>query len=157
MKINLGKYEFHHIADLVPDNDDGIIKTYTPQEQYKGKNNLELLDEGVGEFCSFKLPNSSDVPGVYAWVVDGDVIYIGETKKLKARFNSGYGKISPRNCYKGGQKTNCKMNKVVKDYYNNNKIIKIYFLQTNEYKAIEKVLITLLTPKYNEKGNKKWI
>ena len=46
-------------------------------------------------------------------VRDGQIIYIGETAGLRQRFNMGYGNISPRNCYVGGQSTNCKMNKIV--------------------------------------------
>jgi hypothetical protein len=32
---------------------------------------------------------------------------------LSARFNAGYGNISPKNCFKGGQETNCRVNNLV--------------------------------------------
>ena len=70
---------------------------------------------------------------------------------LNDRFNNEYGIISPRNCYKGGQKNNCKMNRVVMDCYNSGEPVKLYFLRTNDYKMIEKELIRSLMPKYNEK------
>lgn len=35
--------------------------------------------------------------------------YIGETDNLEKQFRQGYGNISPRNCFKGGQSTNYKM------------------------------------------------
>ena len=94
-----------------------------------------------------------DVPGVYLWIVDDEIIYIGETKNLRKRFNTGYGNISPRNCYLGGQSTNCKMNKVVLEYFEAGKQIKLYFLKTNDYKKVELELLSKICTRYNVKDN----
>jgi len=67
----------------------------------------------------------------------------------------GYGTISPRNCFEGGQKTNCKMNKVVLEIYKNGQKIDIYFYETKDYKAIEKELLESITTPYNVKNNKR--
>ena len=67
----------------------------------------------------------------------------------------GYGTISPRNCFIGGQKTNCKMNNVVFNTYTNGQKIDIYFYETKEYKAIEKELLDDIITPYNVKNNKR--
>lgn len=155
--IYIGGYRFVFVQELRPELDiSGSVYTYQPQIRYANKKKLPLLPEAVGaEFCRFRLNNAKDVPGVYAWVSGNyNVIYIGETKRLITRFNSGYGMISPRNCYKGGQKTNCKMNKVVLEYYRAGTELYLYFLETEDYKAIEKELIESQNPKLNEKHNK---
>ena len=71
------------------------------------------------KFCKFKLTsNNIDYKsGVYIWVINKEIIYVGEAKNIKKRFNNGYGTISPRNIFEGGQSTNCKMNRVVLDNY----------------------------------------
>lgn len=158
--ICIGGYRFVFVQELLPELDiSGSVYTYQPQGKYANKKKLPLLPEaeaaaGYAKFCRFRLNNAKDVPGVYAWVSGDTVIYIGETKRLRTRFNSGYGMISPRNCYKGGQKTNCKMNKVVLEYYRAGTELYLYFLETEDYKAIEKELIESQNPKLNEKHNK---
>ena len=154
--INIGGYTFVFVQELRPELDISCsVYTYQPQGKYANKKKLPLLPEAVGaKFCRFRLKNAEDAPGVYAWVSGGgDVIYIGETKRLRARFNSGYGIISPRNCYKGGQKTNCKMNKVVLEYYLTGKELYLYFLETEDYKKIEEELIKYVKPVCNVKNN----
>ena len=49
--------------------------------------------------------------GIYSYYLNDEIQYIGITKdNFKKRINSGYGKISPKNCYKDGQSTNCHLN-----------------------------------------------
>ena len=102
-------------------------------------------------FCEFKLKNDKvkNIAGVYLWVLNNEIIYIGETERLKDRFNTGYGTISPRNLFKGGQSTNCKMNRVVLNNTKLNKCIIIYFCNTLEHKELEKKLLSKYKPKYN--------
>lgn len=155
--VILNNYVFDYIEDLIPEYDSkGNIVTYSPQDLYNNKKNLPLLPEAENNarFCRFRVCNASPCSGVYAWIVDGAPIYIGETRNFKMRFNSGYGNISPRNCFKGGQKTNVKMNKVVLDYSMRGKTIELYFLMTNDYKKIELELIGSYRPLHNEKNNK---
>lgn len=92
-------------------------------------------------------------PGVYLWIVDSQIINIGETNNLKRRFNMGYGIISPRNCYIGGQSTNCKINKVVLDFYKQGKIISLYFYRTELHKQVELELLRKISTPYNVKDN----
>lgn len=147
MKIK--NYEFTFVETIETD----LNQIYKPQEKYKKAKQSELHEYGNGDFCTFKLKKAKDICGVYAWVINGEVIYIGETVNFKKRFNNGYGRISPRNCYKGGQKTNCKMNQVVLKTYKSKNKIDIYFLETADYKAVEKDLLNSINTIYNEKNN----
>ena len=151
-EINLLGHKFEFVQKLVPYcNEQGAIK-FHPQDDYENKNTLPLLKNGKGAFCRFVI-DAEDVPGVYLWLVDDEIIYIGETKNLRKRFNTGYGNISPRNCYLGGQSTNCKMNKVVLEYFEAGKQIKLYFLKTDDYKKVELELLSKICTRYNVKDN----
>jgi hypothetical protein len=151
--MNVCGYPFAFLQELIPDCDaSGNVIKYYPQSDYVNKGNRALTYYGEGAFCRFRI-DADDVPGVYLWVVDGHIIYIGETDKLRRRFNTGYGNISPRNCYAGGQSTNCKMNKVVLSYYENGRRIRLYFYQTHEYKRVERELLNQINTPYNVKNN----
>ena len=150
--INLLGHKFEFVQRIVPYcNEQGAIKFY-PQDDYENKNTVPLSENGKGAFCRFEI-DAEDVPGVYLWIVDDEIIYIGETKNLRKRFNTGYGNISPRNCYLGGQSTNCKMNKVVLEYFEAGKQIKLYFLKANDYKKVELELLSKICTRYNVKDN----
>jgi hypothetical protein len=56
---------------------------------------------------------------------------------LSARFNAGYGNISPKNCFKGGQETNCRLNNLLHAALLGGQRISLWFFQTVEYKSIE--------------------
>ena len=62
--------------------------------------------------------------------------------------NIGYGKISPRNCYAGGQSTNCKMNKIVLELFQQGKRVDLFFHKTENYKNVK-------PPNYLSKTQKK--
>lgn len=151
--INLLGYEFKYLQTISPKrSSDGSIKLFHPQEKYNNIKNLPLSKYGEGGFCTFTI-DTDPGSGVYLWVVDNEVIYIGETINLKSRFNQGYGQIHPRNCYVGGQLTNCKMNKVVLEYALEGKEIMLYFYPTKQYKEVEIALLRAIKTKYNVKGN----
>ena len=65
----------------------------------------------------------------------------------------GYGRIAPRNCYVGGQSTNCKMNKVVLSLYEQGKTVDLYFYKTTDYKHVELELLGKIKTPYNVKDN----
>ena len=144
-------YEFHFIQELLPKCDaEGNVATFYPQNNYNNRKGLQLSYHGKGAFCRFSI-NAGDWPGVYLWVVDGQIIYIGETAGLQKRFNMGYGNISPRNCYSRGQSTNCKMNKVVFGNYERGKTVSLYFYQTTDFKRVEHELLRKIYTPYNAK------
>jgi len=146
-------YEFRYLQQLTPECDaDGHIVQYYPQSEYGNEKRLPLLCHGTGAFCRFSI-NAGEWPGVYLWMVDNKIIYIGETEGLQRRFNMGYGHISPRNCYIGGQSTNCKMNQVVLDLYEQGKTVSLYFYKTKDYKQVELILLRNIRTAYNVKDN----
>lgn len=146
-------YEFRYLQQLTPECDaNGKIIKYYPQSKYDNKKNLPLSYHGKGPFCRFSI-KAGEWPGVYLWVVDNNIIYIGETDGLQRRFNAGYGRIAPRNCYLGGQSTNCKMNKVVLSLYVQGKTVSLFFYSTTDYKRVELDLLGEINTPYNVKDN----
>lgn len=127
------------------------VKMYIKKKKYDGLvkslKDFNYNDAEKIEFCKFTLDISSNtstsLSGVYLWMVDDEPIYVGETSDMKKRFNTGYGNISPRNIFKNGQSTNCKMNRVALDNFINEKEIDIYFYEANEddRKMIEKKIL----------------
>ena len=151
--MNVCGYPFHFLQEIIPECDrEGRLIDYYPQGDYPGKDRKRLNQYGAGAFCRFSI-RAEDVPGVYLWVVDGGIIYIGETVKLRQRFNSGYGVIQPVNCYLGGQTTNCKMNKVVRSLFLKGKRVQLYFYQTTDNKRVELELLNRIKTPYNVKDN----
>ena len=68
---------------------------------------------GDGTFSRFRLtdPVIRQAKGLYAYVTDGTVVYIGRCRdSMSKRIDLGYGKIHPKNCYIDGQATNCHLN-----------------------------------------------
>ena len=104
-------------------------------------------------FCEFKLENSEPLTGVYLWVVDDEIRYVGIAKNLKERFDE-YGHIYHTNVFKNGRSTNCKMNMNARIWKDNK--IDIYFYDTGKLennknsrsktvrKRLEKYLINYL-------------
>lgn len=146
-------YVFQFMQELQPQrDDDGQILKFYPQSAYENEANLPLLDDGNGPFCKFTI-EAGTWSGVYLWVVNNEIIYIGETENLSNRFNNGYGQISPRNCFAGGQSTNCRMNKVVLEHAEKGRCIDLYFLGTPNHKEVELELLSGLASRYNKKDN----
>lgn len=151
--IEVCGYTFTYIQDLLPDCDSaGKVIVDEPQNRYDNKKGLPLLKYGSGTFCRFRI-EAENRSGVYLWVCDNEIIYIGEAVSLRDRFNTGYGNISPRNCFIGGQSTNCKMNKVILEYFEQRKRISLYFYPTAEHKLVEKELLDQILTPYNVKDN----
>ena len=150
--LNVCGKEFMYAQSLIPLLENGRPKEFHPEKFYDNQDRLPLLYHGRGPFCRFSVDLPS-VSGVYLWVVGDEIIYIGEAVDLNRRFNSGYGNISPRNCYQGGQSTNCKMNKAVLQYFQAGTPVKLYIHPTKQYKELELQLLRSIYTKYNVKDN----
>lgn len=143
--MRIGDYEFEQVGDIEPKRSpDGSILQLMPQNRYHNTRNIPLNRYGAGPFCSFKIPNCFQTSGVYILTVNGETRYVGECANLSARFNAGYGNISPRNCYKGGQETNCRLNHLVYLAAVDGAQISLWFFQTVDYKAAEMTLRSAL-------------
>lgn len=99
-----------------------------------------------------KLPDSS---GIYAITVDNSVVYIGECQNFRERFGPrGYGIIHPRNCFVGGQSTNCKINARVLETTLRGSIPDLWFAPevSETRKRVETELIARYLPPWNGRG-----
>lgn len=149
-------FSFEHICDIAPDKEiEGNIKAFYPQNQYDNPNDLLLHKYGIGPFCKFSIPRELRRKGVYLIKIDGDIKYVGECENLASRFNTGYGNISPRNCYAGGQTTNCRINNEIYNHSLNTNNIKLYFYETTNRFEVEWELINTLNPSWNKSKGKK--
>ena len=99
---------------------------------------------GDKSFCKFKIEKNklTESCGLYFFECKSELKYIGSTKQsFFKRINTGYGNISPRNCYRNGQSTNCKINSNLNYFLENSeqKDIKFYVLPIKDK---EKILST---------------
>ncbi|MGH2560697.1 MAG: GIY-YIG nuclease family protein [Thermomicrobiales bacterium] len=122
----------------------------SPQGRYTKCDVSPLHKHGHGTFCKFLISVPKGLIRVYALVVDGSARYIGECEDLGKRFKMGYGNISPRNCYKGGQQTNCKINRRVLDVSKAGGRVDPYFHPTPQRKPVEKQLVSTYAPPWND-------
>lgn len=122
---------------------------FMPQGRYRNARNLPLNSYGAGPFCKFTIPGRFQACGVYVLTVDAELRYIGECANLSNRFNMGYGNISPKNCFKGGQETNCRLNNLLYTAALAGGRTSLWFLQTAHYKLVEVQLRRALNPPWN--------
>ena len=148
MELSIGGFPFTYICDIQPEEElSGSVKIYLPQSRYKNSEHLALNNYGQGPFCKFKIPNHHHQCGVYALVSDEDVMYIGETIDLSRRYNLGYGIISPKNCFVGGQETNCRINHLILQLIQTGKRLSLWFYPTAKHKEVEsKLRASIHTP-----------
>jgi hypothetical protein len=88
---------------------------------------------------------------VYVIAVDGKAMYVGETENLTTRYNYGYGLISPRNCFKGGQSTNCRINAFILTESSQGRVVELWFTPSTDRKGLESSLIRDVRPPWNRK------
>ena len=112
--------------------------------------NLSPLNRyGAGPFCRFRIPRDIRVAGVYVISRNETVLYVGECEHLSQRFNMGYGQISPRNCFKGGQETNCRINALVLNECLAGHTLSLHFHPCDDYKRLEARLRQEIRPEWN--------
>lgn len=97
---------------------------------------------GDKKYCIYKIEKFEKDKGIYCYIVENVIVYIGRSKKnFKQRF-SEYGKITAYNCLIDGQSTNCNINSKINNLDN----VKVGFhLMTHssdeDIMLLEKVLI----------------
>lgn len=148
--MKFGDYEFEHVCNISPLREsDGALKQFMPQGRYHNARNLPLNRYGAGPFCKFTIPTQYRATGVYVLAIDDELRYVGECTNLCARFNVGYGNISPKNCFKGGQETNCRVNNLVYMAAQAGQGISLWFFRTPDYKSMEAALRSTLKLPWN--------
>jgi len=155
MAFEIADIPFQFVTEIVPELDrNGKPKEYMPQSQYKNISKIPLNKFGKGPFCRFKIPDNYRKSGVYLVLADGLPVYVGECEDLTYRYNSGYGHISPRKCYKRGQSTNCRVNTLILESFKRGSKITLFFYETENRYAVESDLIARLRPKWNKSTGK---
>lgn len=150
LEMNVAGRKFHFICNLEPIRElDRSVRQFMPQN--RNRNHLELHTYGNGPFCKFKIESSLDACGVYLLVltVDDQVQYVGGCANLSKAVNHGFGNISPRNCFKGGQETNCRLNHLIYTAATTEKHIALWFSETSDYKAVKRSILEKLNPPWN--------
>lgn len=147
-----GGLQFTWVGNIEPVRDaTGRVLTFMPQAQFNNIDNYGLHQYGRGPFCKFTVSTSLG-QGVYVFAYGDKARYIGECVDLASRLNNGYGNISPRNCFDGGQPTNCRVNSLVLMSVQQGERLTLWFHPTTERKEVEARLIRLLMPPWNVKG-----
>ena len=148
-------YPFQYIADLEPEVDPtGTVVEMMPHARYAKASSSRLNPYGDGPFCHFRISWKLPLAGIYL-IANGDGVpmYVGECVNLSARFNGGYGNISPRNCYVGGQSTNCRINSLVLATVRQAQRPVLWFMHTTttttERKRLQDQMIATLRPVWN--------
>lgn len=137
----IDEFKFSLVCSLNAEKDElGEVLHYFPPERFENANGLPLNRYGHGPFCKFRIPTNINESGVYLITSDEELKYIGECQDLSQRYNAGYGNISPRNCFKGGQETNCRINNLVLKDSVEGSNVQLWFHPTDKYKAVESAL-----------------
>ncbi len=148
--MNIDRTEFQFVCHLKQEvGSDGAVVPFMPQHRYMNAKNLPLNKYGEGPFCKFRIPGNFNTSGVYALVVEDTIKYIGECTSLSSRYNSGYGNISPRNCFKGGQETNCRLNVCIYVEVQCGRQVELWFHSTREHKQLANRLLAASNYEWN--------
>ena len=133
----------------------GAPVEYLHQDRYDNRAKHPLNKNGRGPFCRLELPKLPDSPGVYAITLNDVVVYVGECQNLSERYGPrGYGIIHPRNCFAGGQSTNCKVNSKILSAIKDDSAPVLWFASESDTcrKVVERGLVSKLRPAWNGPG-----
>ncbi len=152
---SIAGYMFLHVGRIRPERDRrGAAIDEMPQSRYRNERDLPLHKYGRGPFGRIRIPKGWWGSGVYVLTNgDGRALYVGECQNLQSRWNDGFGRISPKNCYQGGQETNCRINSLIHQGTTTEENFVLWFYPVNGGKrareAVESELIAALKPPWN--------
>lgn len=104
---------------------------------------LKFLNKnGDKKYCQFNVSAASEnQKGLYFYKIADEIKYVGRClTNFNDRINNNYGKITPTNCFKTGQSTNCHLNSKINelDYLT----IGFYVMDNDEdIKLLEKLIL----------------
>ena len=147
----LGGKRFHLFGCIHPETGpNGLPKEYMPQDRYDNSKRLPLNPHGHGPFCRLVPPPLPTTSGVYAVTVSRSLVYVGIADDLRQRWGpQNYARIHPRNCYEGGQITNCKVNHRILLAAKEGCEVELWIHETREPRRLEKRLLEELDPPWN--------
>ena len=150
--LTLGGQSFRYVARISPEaGPDGKPLEDMPQRRYYAAETTCLNRHGRGPFCRFSVTGLPAASGVYAVTVAQQLTYVGiAMKSLRERWGPrGYAEIQPRNCFRGGQSTNCKVNHAILRATQRGLAVHLWTYQTATPRPLEKRLIAELAPPWN--------
>ena len=149
--MRLLDYVFVHADIIRPERGpEGRPSEFMPQSKYAQAETTLLNRHGMGPFCRFNVEGLPTTSGVYALTIGGVLAYVGKAADLARRWGPmGYGNISPRACYVGGQSTNCKVNNYILKATHRGCRIDLWIHETPEPEPIESRLIREMDPSWN--------
>lgn len=148
-------FDFDCIGSIEPQRGPtGAFIELMPQARYRDAANTPLHAYGSGPFCRFRIGRGLHTAGLYVLTLDVNPVYVGECVDLDKRWGpTGYGGISPRNCFRGGQPTNCRLNAAILASAKEGRKIELWFRQhdgnTLSRVKAESELIRSLRPQWN--------
>lgn len=158
IKRQFAAWDMEHLGQIEPERDpSGRLIELFPQERYKDAATTQLHAYGAGPFCRFRIGRGRKEAGLYVLTVDDAPVYAGECQDVGRRWGpNGYGGISPRNCFVGGQPTNCRLNALILQQAKAGRRIDLWFtavgVPREERQNLERCLIRHLNPDWNIAG-----
>ena len=152
--LSLGGVGFHFVAEIRPAADaNGLPVEERPHLRFDNARGLPLNRHGDGPFCRFSVSGLPEGPGVYAVTVARGLAYVGIANDLRERWSArGYARIHPRNCFRGGQSTNCKVNRAILTAARGGRPILLWIHETASPRSVEERLIRRLEPPWNDRA-----
>ena len=148
-------WDFEAIGSIEPERDTmGAYVELLPQMRFRDAATARLHAYGAGPFCRFRIAARRREPGLYVLTFNDTAVYAGECVNLEKRWGpNGYGGISPRNCFDGGQPTNCRINAAILAATRSGGRVELWFWpfdgDTVSRRAAEAQLIGALQPAWN--------
>ena len=153
MNISALTHSFQFVDSISVDrNESGSVDIKMPQRRYEKADEYHVHRYGWGPFCGFSVDTTDyvGVEGVYLFTAGYEIKYVGETVDIHNRIGSGYGNISPRNCFEGGQQTNCRINHLILETVRNGDQVALWVEKTENRKLRETELIEQCDPPWNK-------
>lgn len=153
--MNLEGYEFSFASSIDAARDEaGRLLNYTAHERFANPKGLRLNAYGAGPFVHLKLDVLPKTPGVYVVAEHERTLYVGRAASLSERWGRrGYSVIDPRNCFVGGQSTNCRVNGLVAGRLAAGASLDLWIHETYETRLVEAELIGAIRPPWNIQGS----
>jgi hypothetical protein len=144
-------FEFVDVIS-VKRNEKDLIEIKMPQSRYEKSDEYPVHRYGWGPFCEFSVDTSDYIEseGVYIFTAGYEIKYVGETVDIHNRIRPGYGNISPKNCFEGGQQTSCRINNLVFQTVRNGNQVALWIEETHNRKNREAELIEQCDPPWNK-------
>jgi len=117
------------------------ILNLRPQDRFDNPKKLNFFTGADVFYCSFKI-NAPEYSGVYRFLVNSSVMYIGRAKSLKGRLSRQYGTVSPRHPFKGGQGQKCRINALINNALVDGSIVTAQWEVCENYIERERELLT---------------